>query len=683
MQFEKAKKAFPTFAYTGCFRTRKLSSHMVIEMEVSFQFVKMRTGSPEHKLKMRLQNKSYWQRWERRFKQSKPSLCWFPVQAYIAMALHLTRTYGFEPRESASSTREAIRLAIQGDQQRHPELQPIIEQAWHESPLHPAYQQAIETTQWLLGQVGGGEFLNDAQKTVHQGYVDITDPLQSGVLAAVPSTYHYAPQKERKRNEPFGTLGARGKLKLRLMKITEHPEGRYPATSYAFEDMQGRKFRWRASWPVAQELDLHQCYLLNATIKSHGEYREIHYTHLARCAKIVAIDKKEPTPPFSGKAKKQPSDSWLFKLLYHDTVDDVDEMAQSGGNNRLLIRRQWKQGKKAYQIALTFALPLPSNWLERINKELSQHGKPERVVDVILPKDKAFFNALHTTVERISQLPHHGNKTEFTIVDSPWHNLLSTQAMAAIPAPSFHFNREDAMTAAGEHEYCRLSTVQFNHINTLWIIAKHEISPNQKAQAKVRGLDLIVRLTEKFNVLESVFLQQENKVYPHLLIEQTLQYQRLPNINIGDLNIIALTGGGEQGNRDILLKMSKGESLSRLVKQGLLPDMVSRKKPYNIEGKVPLSFLLDERYLTSLRKQLARRPLTLIYDLSADTAQFLSWLGARVVTFAIMAETNRSQESPYIKSSLQQSQRVFEQGHDDAIIKDCFRWQKNHFKIGS
>ena len=280
------------------------------------------------------------------------------VATLLELADFYTSSQGFVRSGEMGATKDHMLGALSLDRNEPAAALSIVRQGVsgdNEQTVNERVQSILAWTQELENP-DGNNYINNIKGICQRPFADINQRGLLGIVASIPTAYQRYQAKaklERKNrevvNEPFGTVKARGPLKLTLTKAQNKTYGPHEYTTYSFRDDFGRAFSWKASGGSSEmaSINVGDTVELDATIKDHSyfEANKTHYTHLKICKNIVKVPEDSPVPDFEAGAKKRP-----FKEQFSFTPSYLDESGENLGAGFMLVERTWRENSKIRSI---------------------------------------------------------------------------------------------------------------------------------------------------------------------------------------------------------------------------------------------------------------------------------------------------------------------------------------------
>lgn len=349
------------------------------------------------------ENEIWWSTlFDKYIKKDKPSpFC--NVHIFIFMAYRLISLDGFHRADSGQSTREKLRAF------------------WRADPTDPIYpdeallnmsKDALHAERWPDSVTLSKKIIETGlaskniawkekiQQATSSDFIDVRDPLITGILAALPAYFHIEEKKkirglpEGRESTPFGKEKQRGVLKLMLISQQTLDMRKYPTVRFVFINEHHQIFRWDASLDSAPELNNKQWYLLQGTIRRHSLSNNGHVTHIYHCKDIRPCDQKTPQPPF---IPISPTTIKRDEVTVSYSLNDVD--GRIDGRTYVKIERIWLEEGRQHDLTVFSSWPLQNIEKELINL-ITSKGLHRSTFNLDPLKDKSLINALKCIPEQ-------------------------------------------------------------------------------------------------------------------------------------------------------------------------------------------------------------------------------------------------------------------------------------------
>lgn len=148
------------------------------------------------------------------------------------------------------------------------------------------FETAEKVSEWILAQEGNNDYIVNLKTLTKEGFVTES---RLGFIVSAYSSYLKAISKKKEIKETVvsnhvGEVGKRTDFQLVFERVTWFETAYGTTYIYFFFDEIGNQLIWKTGNGVRMEKG--NKVNLKATIKEHGEYRDIKQTVLTRCTKI-------------------------------------------------------------------------------------------------------------------------------------------------------------------------------------------------------------------------------------------------------------------------------------------------------------------------------------------------------------------------------------------------------------
>lgn len=455
------------------------------------------------------ENQYWWTTlFDKYIKKQKPSpFC--SLHVFISMAYRLISLEGFHRADSGQSTREKLRAFWRAEpiDAVHPDetlfnmsMDALYPERWPDSVM---LSEKIIKTGLASRNIAWKEKIQFATSSE---YIDVRDPLITGILSALPAYYRSEENKKIKDlpdgeiSQAFGKEKQRGVLKLKLINQKTLDMRTYPTKQFTFINEHNQIFRWDASQGSAPMLQNNQWYLLQGTIRRHSLSNNGHITHIYHCKEIRPCETNTQEPlfrPFFMPTKKR--DEVTVSYLISDADGRID------GRTHVKIERIWLEDGGQHDLQLITPWPLKNIELELINLIKKKNLRREQLhLDKI--KDKALINAL----KDIPLLPSLSKRIEGYWVDDAYTEPSEThiketarpgasQTEQTLRKPHWFFEHAAAQQHGRKLTMGRIIHALFKHPEFALCDFSMRGNPNYTEfikAARARGVNFILNLPE-------------------------------------------------------------------------------------------------------------------------------------------------------------------------------------------
>jgi hypothetical protein len=346
-------------------------------------------------------NEEVWDEFDRDYSSKFNGPETFPTTSLIELADFYTSNFGFNRADEMDSTKDRMLGAL--DMQRHepPDALDIVRRAFDEKAPNensdPTHAEKVLSWVRELENPDGNSYINNIKSITSRDFTNINTRGAIGLIASIPAAYQrHILHLERKKsqnigkNEFFGTVKARGPLKLKLLSIKQKELGYGTNYLYTFSDNEMRTFSWKASSEALYDFKIGDYLEMTATIKGFYEspHNNTKYTNLSICKNITAVPSDHPVPDFEAGAKKR-----AFKDTYSFTPSHLCADGTNIGQGRMQVKRSWREGGQIRE--LNSCIPLNTQDVEvQLVSLLSETGIFRDIQNPrAVKKDAAFLNA--------------------------------------------------------------------------------------------------------------------------------------------------------------------------------------------------------------------------------------------------------------------------------------------------
>jgi len=336
------------------------------------------------------------------------------ARLFLALAIEDTDNAGFRPSKFDYPTWRHVNNCLYDKRDIDYSGDEVgVARAHLEGSAHPSLEKADKVLDWLMSidtTTQKSMFVKNAQAILATGNFSPTDEggRWAAMVAAIPNSYNremaIIRDKQKSLNEPFGEQKKRGRLKLTVRNIKESDDGAmYASTRVSLVDDEGRKFAWKASG-YGVDIKIGNTYLMTGTIKSHSEFKDIHYTHLSRCGDFEKVADDAPVPNFADKIKPTPKPK-----ISLDEASISQRIVPEDFEHQIILHRTWKESKGSFEVN-TFLTITADSIVDDLKKQLiddvAEQGSVHLLAKLKKEDDEAIQDVLKLATDKIATLNH-------------------------------------------------------------------------------------------------------------------------------------------------------------------------------------------------------------------------------------------------------------------------------------
>lgn len=448
-------------------------------------------------------NDDFWKDFDIRLATDKKTLKRIPVQSFFNLATFLYKTQGFIKSSVHNSTKDQILNAILGVDKTNTRLISLI----NEKPS----DETLKVIDIYKNSTSDSKYVKNIQSVLSSNFINLDDSFSTSILASAPSAYYTALNKSSVKNEPFGKVKERGTIKVRVNDIEHLNEKEYPVVKYRMSDSFGHKFVWNASSPGVDDLVVGGFFYMDATVKSHSEFKGVHYTMLARCAKIIPVEYNAPEPDFhDGAVKRNFKETYSFAFDFKNNSQEID------GHSYLLIKRSWREDKLVRNFNFSVKLPFEKSGMAGLvslmasltgvdrkdanGKVTTTHAKDKKFLKSLIDEAALYVPPGFNTEENL-YITGDANPPLFPSSSEDWENPNSPSSESKIRKQRIFFSESEAVLEACKIQVGRLISAKIENWNPVVIprlfnLIELEVQEAFKEQAIKNGYNALCTVDE-------------------------------------------------------------------------------------------------------------------------------------------------------------------------------------------